>query len=901
MEYVNSDSSINTLSLSVRSFNALVAVGIATVGLFIKLSEREILDIKNLGAKSRYEIVKLQHNLRNGNADVIFTNPTEKERENQVDDHDGAIISMTETIDVLQLSVRSYNCLKKNGITTLAQLNTLSVGELLSMRNLGMGSANEILDKIEIFKSKLIAPSEVSLIGNNIAVEHRIEEIVETLLNDMKKYFVLDSMVCKSLLFNLTRNFCLENTQGDVLRNEAYIRMVFMREYFEVIGLTHILSILEKSPHGITVPKIIMLTLPEYLRGLGIIEHWISKLAKNQKICYTENGIKLYKPRFIDFVNAIADERTKSIILGRINGKTLEELGNVYSIQRERVRQIEAKQMKKCPAVEEDRFQSLFTRYDLDDKAFLGLTQEPFSTHYYLSRRYERGTKILDELINDDDFSVEIRKAADRIVYRSHIYLGNVRMKKTRDNLIVYVLKTFFTDEGTYDNFLWLYEEFLKENNLHEDDSLRISSLRTLSNKLAVMNTVLWKQNQRLRYYDIGAYDFAQLFEGLNLTQYKDVEISARRFFLDNPELMRMYDIRDDYELHNLLKKIMVDVKGITFQRMPTIEFGKVDRVSQMLDLLIELAPVGSDELARAYEDKYGVRIETVKANYLKEFDDYYHDGKYVIDTPLLNASHQAMLTKALTSDFYLYSEIRDKYKEVVSDADVSLINPYIIKSLGFRTYSNYAIKSKFSSATDCFERYLFESDIVDLRLLPKGMEQMILFKSLLAQAKNGYRIIEFAHKQFINIRRLKSKGINAEYLKEYCDAVYLFLSGQDFFTVKFLRCCGFEHTLHELGFGDIFYSSLISQDGRFASNTFGTNVVFAKDKSYIQAIDFFEHVLIEQRSIDIYDFNTLLKDEYGVFFDIYKIKQIIGNSTMHYDDIMEKLYINYDQYFEEV
>ena len=67
----------------------------------------------------------------------------------------------------------------------------------------------------------------------------------------------------------------------------------------------------------------------------------------------------------------------------------------------------------------------------------------------------------------------------------------------------------------------------------------------------------LWKQNRCLRYYDIDGSDFTELLETLNLGQYENIELSTRKFLIDYPELMKRYDLRDEYEIHNLLKRFM--------------------------------------------------------------------------------------------------------------------------------------------------------------------------------------------------------------------------------------------------------------------------------------------------------------------------------------------------------
>ena len=52
-------------------------------------------------------------------------------------------------IEGLQLSVRSYNCLKRAGIHTVRQLVEFSENDLLNIRNFGVKSIEEVKDKLE--------------------------------------------------------------------------------------------------------------------------------------------------------------------------------------------------------------------------------------------------------------------------------------------------------------------------------------------------------------------------------------------------------------------------------------------------------------------------------------------------------------------------------------------------------------------------------------------------------------------------------------------------------------------------------------------------------------------------------------------------------------------------------
>ena len=62
--------------------------------------------------------------------------------------NDGNINGSSETIDTLELTVRSHNALKRAGINTIDDLRKFTVDELRNIRNLGQKCLEEIISKL---------------------------------------------------------------------------------------------------------------------------------------------------------------------------------------------------------------------------------------------------------------------------------------------------------------------------------------------------------------------------------------------------------------------------------------------------------------------------------------------------------------------------------------------------------------------------------------------------------------------------------------------------------------------------------------------------------------------------------------------------------------------------------
>ena len=74
------------------------------------------------------------------------------------DDEKEKVLEMS--IDELELSVRSYNCLKRAGINTVQELTDKTQDDMMKVRNLGRKSLEEVLAKLKELGLELRAGEE---------------------------------------------------------------------------------------------------------------------------------------------------------------------------------------------------------------------------------------------------------------------------------------------------------------------------------------------------------------------------------------------------------------------------------------------------------------------------------------------------------------------------------------------------------------------------------------------------------------------------------------------------------------------------------------------------------------------------------------------------------------------
>ncbi|WP_372371470.1 DNA-directed RNA polymerase subunit alpha C-terminal domain-containing protein [Candidatus Uabimicrobium sp. HlEnr_7] len=142
---------ITDFELSVRSRNCLNKMKIKSLGDLIKKSEAELLSYKNFGETSLAEIKEIlgKKGLSLGMESDKFLEPKKKDIKPFAlikDNKDESLLS--KSIATLELSVRSRKCLSKVGVKSINDLIGHSEQELLSCKNFGQTSMQEIKKKL---------------------------------------------------------------------------------------------------------------------------------------------------------------------------------------------------------------------------------------------------------------------------------------------------------------------------------------------------------------------------------------------------------------------------------------------------------------------------------------------------------------------------------------------------------------------------------------------------------------------------------------------------------------------------------------------------------------------------------------------------------------------------------
>lgn len=145
---------IEDLGLSNRSTNALKRGGIHTVGALIQMSQKDIVELRNVGALSREEITKAIESIVQC-GEVIYHEQTQSQQ--MINDPAPESNRLTRVLpeiesiglDKVPFSARARNALNKANVQTAGELVRMSQEDIMSLRSVGTQTRDEILGVID--------------------------------------------------------------------------------------------------------------------------------------------------------------------------------------------------------------------------------------------------------------------------------------------------------------------------------------------------------------------------------------------------------------------------------------------------------------------------------------------------------------------------------------------------------------------------------------------------------------------------------------------------------------------------------------------------------------------------------------------------------------------------------
>ncbi len=899
---------IEDLGFSIRTINCLKRAGITTIDQLMDTPLSEIGKMRNAGEKTVREIaefknkqlddyvslggMELNHEKRLV-IDQIYSEYKGMEIDSiQYRESDGIYQDDIPMENIGELSVRTYNCLNREGLKNIGDVAKYEYDKLTQIPGLGKKSIDEIIEFLRNNTRVTFNDEQQKKIDGWCECFKKTYDYEEN-----EKLRFITNAIFKNIEEYMSTHSERDDSFGDEILNKDNVKERVKDFVFNYIS----------DNINVSMEDIKSQLAPVFFEK-GIIDDAINKLLLENLIEVEGNLYRKRLTRLTEWIESLKDNH-KETLKARFNGATLEECGELLGVTRERARQIIQKAYKKKPLLHEDDYRYWFEKYDYKEDEFEIIFNENKAVYYYLKEYYKKGKQELEEMTWDNHLNGELYRNLLKILNRQKVVIDGDYVDIKREIICRKLAEVYCSDEErTFSDFYNYYMNFLQKNNLEENEKLLFPSERAFEARVADSQYVLLKYGKRMRYYPINEYDIHELVNQLKLDQLKNIEVSTLKIYRDNEELMREYNIEDEYELHNLLKKTQdiwneANKYCCNITRMPLITFGEADRNKQAIDLLFQVAPCSIEEYSEFYEVEYGMLSQTVMANITPIIAEYYHDGYYQINQPLLEDEEFAYLQEVLTKRFYLIKDIQDIYLQKYDRSTIDRVNPRTLKMLGFKVYVDYVVSNNYQSAYDFFVEQLLENDTVDYRRLEDGKLTYIqISNGALDDLRRDYSLLEYEDMKFITFDKLHEVNdeITKEMLQDYAKEAIKY-DDEKYFTVQSLKKNGFSSKLHNIGLGEWFNACLIRNYPGIRFIKTGGNIVFRKGDRQISTVDFFRFVLNRKIKMDIYEFISYIKKEYAVDLEKEKVINWVKDTELYYDSIMEKIYVSKDYYYDEI
>lgn len=569
-------------------------------------------------------------------------------------------------------------------------------------------------------------------------------------------------------------------------------------------------------------------------------------------------------PTVAEWAHTLKDSHARALAL-RLQGKTLEEVGNELGLTRERIRQITTKVLGKRPALSEDKYRRLFDGYQMTKEQFCAITGEPGEVYEYLDLTKEKGLlrgsleEAMDDEVLDDGIKANIRDVLDE----GFAYVDGERVLLRRKPVIEMLLRKHAKDEPiSLDELLELYRFFTDEHGMDDPEVFEGTGPRAMS-----ANLDRWKFSLRaaspkgengvrrdIRYYDWEALDFGPLRAAVEAfaARHGGIECSAALLMRDADVRAAAEEVglRNEYELHCVMSRVMAEDDFLALGKRPMVQFGEADRGRQVLDLIRELGPIEGRQLAAAYEERYGVAEATFRGSFLKDFAAYETDGIYAVPDVELTIPQRDFLSAVLRGRNYVaLDEVRRQFETAFPDASPQALNAQNLEPMGYVLVGGLVARqdadlaSVFGGILD--SREVLGIDDADLGIAVMRNE---VFKSELNKRIRAFQLVEYKPDHFVRTSAFARMGstITADDLREFMEAAIEFMEPGRPYSVKSLRAAGFAHPvfgLKDLTYvaGDFFFGSIIGVGyvgGRIKKTSLNDTQFFSRKNGQLSAPD---------------------------------------------------------------
>lgn len=754
------------------------------------------------------------------------------------------------------------------------------------------GYTVEYLDKI---MEDLVRLQKISISNNKYRLLYSIYDLEKY---GLSKTLIDSILVARNISFDEIDETMGEKYNITPAKNEkilnAYNLMVTDLNIKKELNKDILLTILKKDigTRGETKEKIKNI-LEKKRYKLEKYEELLKELLDENKIIYERDGYRTVYPKLKKELEKLAkNEKRYDMIMKRLSGYTLEQIGNEYNLTRERIRQIITKELKKINHVEEEKYLEYIEKYDFKLELFCKLFNLQEYVYYYLKEKCKHGELNPAELLEDNRLvseQIEILRKEYNIIK----YNGENIIADTIPILIAYLKKEDRRVE--YDEMILNYNQIISEYNLNLD-MLTKDDFRNIDSRLTRTDFILDTLGKNYRYYncnDIEEEDIKELKEMFNI---EPGIYSAELFFKNNPLLMKKLDIRDEYELHNLCKKRLGKFdKGIVYSRMPDIFVNCNNKLEFVDEQIQELAPISIDEFVSYMYNNYGHKINSFKAYIQNNFNHYIN--MLICDVQLFSEEQFNIMKEKFTEDIYSIATIKRILTDCLDINDFKLINSTNLIKLGYRLRGNYIMKDSINNLENYLKDIMMSSDYYEIPLEMKKIGST--FHYYLYKFIYDKILFKISDEKYITIKKLNEIGIYIEDINDFIQNIEKTIPDNEYFNLYTLNI-NFKNKILENNFPRCFYENLIMIIPNVKSFKMKGNTLFIKTNDSATRERFINSFITKNKKY-IKEIKKEIEERYNINVEEYYIRQFINRRKFYLDSSTDCIYESREKYEEEI
>lgn len=620
------------------------------------------------------------------------------------------------------------------------------------------------------------------------------------------------------------------------------------------------------------------------------------KLQKQNKVKYCSFGVYYNLYSFKDYLKENVDERKVAIFIKRLNGYTLEQIGSEFDVTRERIRQIcsNIEKILKEISFEEDRYKDIYEKYNWNQELFIAVFNENLTTYNYLKFKFNKGIIDINEILEDNNFTDE-QKQIVRKLRKTYIDSNGNQITSAEEYLKLFI-KKYAQDSIAISELTDIYNREINE--VEELDLSEINE-RNLEGKLSRCDYVCFSSNHKVRYYDFNELSDDDIDQLKELIILSDGFYSTEYLFKNNLKLMKDLDIRDEYELHNILKrKIDDDENNVYFIRMPNFLVEYHEKEQFILDKIKELSPISVNDFIDILHDDYGHKKPTMLAYITSTFNQYITANWFNVETIRLSKNDINILKDKLFMDIYSYEEIQFIFSELGYVDDSEMITSFNMDCLGYRLKSGFAIKKEYSGIYSYLEEKTSSKDIIRIN---DNLRKCGAIYNALNYYCTELKLFKITDNAYVSIAKVEDLGISKEEILGFIKQIEEAYQDVDYFSINNIAADFNLSRFYDIGFDDMFIESLICTRNNISTLRINNEKLFSLNMKNLTIKKFMEDMVSKYRSISLEGLEKEISKNYQIMIPEDKLKSYLYGTDIFYSNILEKIYLDKNDYYEEV